>query len=201
MNNFSLKSFDPIEPSSPNEQVYLDKIDEIRKEMETALKQFYNIEVRRHNTISPICKLVTDTKNMRIQVYIDDEYRDYSQLLGIYENTEALNEKIRQLTINDLFIETKVFDSEEPLYKHLFGKLIGKCKNCNSYINNVPGSHLKIYHDLTNVKDVFYDCGITSKWSQVNICKTNESIWIPNGQLGCLGVIMKTIGRYKFLVD
>jgi hypothetical protein len=159
------------------------------QEMEAETGELFQITIDKFNDIKANYVLGDfTTRNCKLEIY--EILPEYNELIGTYDSREEFSSLLKKLRCKELFSETKLYDAPN-------GKiwLIGKCKKCNSYHNNVDGRAPNVV-DVTVCQNCHHT--LYSKWDKVRLSNNCDSIYIPNGRCGTFTLI-DNIGKYRFV--
>lgn len=107
---------------------YYDQLVQLLTQMESETKNKYKITISQFGHYSNEDLVIGDFNNRQQTISVVNMKPKYKELEGLYSSIEKLEAEIARLRTDEIFEETKLTED---------GKLIGKCKHCHSYNENV----------------------------------------------------------------
>jgi len=172
-------------------QKYKDLLQTLLNQMETETGNMYQFTVNKFGNPSNYNYIVGDFKNRNMKIEVYDMKLDYKLLEGIYDSRNDILKKIKELRSFEIYEETKEFiDNNGRKF------IIGKCKYCHSYNENVGNRCPNMIdssccQNSSCPKKSFYTI-----WDDLHVSEYDGDLYTASG--GSIS-ICHTKGKYRFV--
>lgn len=170
-----------MNPTPQIPESFKQKFLDLLEEMETATGKLYEIEIIEFNSRSNYHQKIGAFAQRKNKVVIYEMTEKYTELNGEYENFQGANKKLAELSINDVFEETKIYENT--------GVLIGKCNKCHEYGVGEKSLNIVDFRECNR-------CDNISKWKGIRLESRCNSIY--SGYNRGRYAELTEIGKWKY---
>ena len=169
---------------------YKQQLNNLLNQMEDETNNMYQFTINTFGYASNQNCIIGDFKKRNSQIEIYNVEDQYKELVGVYNSRDDIKNKIQSLENNEVFEETK-----EWVNKQGTKFIIGKCKACHSYNENVLNRFPNIVGSSCQ-NDNCRRSSFDTKWKNVQLSDFNNMIFVSAG--GSMSRCYE-IGKWKFV--